>query len=106
MFDSWVRKIPWRREWQLTPLFWPGEFHGRRSLAGYSPWGHKELDTTKRLTLSFSSFPFPLPLASLLFSTICKASSDNHFGFLNFFFFGMILVLPPVQYYEFLSIVL
>ena len=59
MFDSWVRKIPWRREWQLTPLFWPGEFHGRRSLAGYSPWGHKELDTTKRLTLSFSSFPFP-----------------------------------------------
>ena len=35
----------------------PGEFHGRRSLAGYSPWGHKGLDTTKQLTLSlFTEF--------------------------------------------------
>ena len=44
-------KIPWRREWQPTQLFLPGEFHGQRSLVGYSPWGHKELDTTKRLPL-------------------------------------------------------
>ena len=44
-FDPWVRKIPWRRI-QPTPVFLPGEFHGKRSLAGYSPWGHKELDTT------------------------------------------------------------
>ena len=49
-FNPWVRKIPWRREWQLTPVFLPGEFHGQRSLEGYSPWGCKELDTTKRLT--------------------------------------------------------
>ena len=35
-----------------TPVFLPGEFHGQRSLAGYSPWGHKESDTTERLTLS------------------------------------------------------
>ena len=42
-----VRKIPWRREWQPTPVFLPGEFHGQRSLAGYSPGGHKELDTTE-----------------------------------------------------------
>ena len=35
-FDPWVRKIPWRREWQLTPEFLPGEFHGQRILAGYS----------------------------------------------------------------------
>ena len=33
--------------WLLTPVFLPGEFHGQRSLAGYSPWGHKELDTTE-----------------------------------------------------------
>ena len=33
-FDPWVRKIPWRREWQLTPVFLPGEFHGQRSLTG------------------------------------------------------------------------
>ena len=49
-FNPWVRKIPWRREWQLTPVFLPGEFHGQRSLEGYSPWGCKELDTTERLT--------------------------------------------------------
>ena len=37
-FDPWVRKIPWRRKWQPTPVFLPGESHGQRSLAGYSPW--------------------------------------------------------------------
>ena len=42
-FDPWVRKIPWRREWLPTPIFLPGEFHGQRSLAGYSPWGHKRV---------------------------------------------------------------
>ena len=36
-FDPWVGKIPWRREWQPTPVFSPGESHGQRSLAGYSP---------------------------------------------------------------------
>ena len=45
-FDPWVGKIPWRTEWQPTPVFLPGEFHGQRSLAGYSPWGCKESDTT------------------------------------------------------------
>ena len=54
-FNPWVRKIPWRREWPPTPVFLPGESHRQRSLAGYSPWGHKELDTTKRLTLSLSA---------------------------------------------------
>ena len=42
--------IPWRRKWQSTPVFLPGEFNGQRSLAGYSPWGHTELDMTERLT--------------------------------------------------------
>jgi len=50
-FNSWVGKIPCRREWQPTPVFWPGEFHGQRSLAGYSPWGHKESDMTKKISL-------------------------------------------------------
>ena len=48
-FEAWVRKIPWRSEWQATPVFLPGEFHGQRSLMGYSPWGHKESDMTERL---------------------------------------------------------
>ena len=49
-FDHWVGKIPWRGEWPPTPVFLPGEYHGQRSLAGYSPWGRKELDMTERLT--------------------------------------------------------
>ena len=51
-FNPWVVKIPWRREWQPTPVFLPGEFHGQRSLGGYSLWGCKESDMAERLTLS------------------------------------------------------
>ena len=54
MRETWVQKIPWRRKWQPTPVFLPGESHGQRSLAGYSPWGCKELDTTERLHFLFS----------------------------------------------------
>ena len=48
-FNPWVWKIPWRMEWQLTPVFLPGESHGQRSLVGYSSQCHKKLDMTKRL---------------------------------------------------------
>ena len=41
------RKMPWRKKRQPTPVFFPGESHGQRSLAGYSPEGHKESDTTE-----------------------------------------------------------
>ena len=69
-FNLWVGKIPWKREWQSTPGSFPGESHGQRSLAGFSPWGHKESDMTERLTHSrylitywmlpiFSQFKFP-----------------------------------------------
>ena len=44
---SWVG-----RKWQPTLVFLPGEFHRQRGLAGYSPWGHKELDTSEQLSLS------------------------------------------------------
>ena len=59
-FDPWVGKIPWRREWQPTPVFLPGESHGGRSLVGYNPWGRKELDTTERLHFHFSLSPTPV----------------------------------------------
>ena len=53
--ETWVRSLGWedlwRRERLPTPLFWPGEFHGL-----YSPWGHKELDTTERLSFSLTFF--------------------------------------------------
>jgi len=45
-----VGKVPWRRRWQPTPVSLPGESLGQMSLAGYSPWGHKELDMTELLS--------------------------------------------------------
>ena len=48
-FEPWVGKIPWKRKWQHTPVFLPGISHGQRSLAGYSPWGCKELDKAEWL---------------------------------------------------------
>ena len=45
--DPCVKKIPWSRKWQPTLVFLPGKFQWQRSLAGYSPWGHKESDTTE-----------------------------------------------------------
>ena len=53
-FNPWVGKIPWRRAQQPTPVFLPGQSHRQRSLAGYSPWSHKESDMTERLILSLS----------------------------------------------------
>ena len=47
MFNPWVRKIPWKRKWQLAPVFLPGKFHGQRSLVDYSPLGHKEWNMTE-----------------------------------------------------------
>ena len=56
--ESWVQSLgqedPWRREWLPPPVFLPGEFHGQRNLAGYSPWGCKELDMIKQLTFTFT----------------------------------------------------
>ena len=46
-------KSPGGREWHPTPVFLPGEFHGQRSLVGYSPWRCKELDMIERLTVLF-----------------------------------------------------
>ena len=46
-FDPWVGKIPWRRKWQFTPVFLPGESNGQRSLAGYSPESRKELNRSE-----------------------------------------------------------
>ena len=49
-FNTWVRKIPWRRKWPPAPVFLPGESHGQRRLMGYSPWGRKQSDMTQHST--------------------------------------------------------
>ena len=50
-FDPWVGEIPWRRKWQPTPALLLEKFKGQRSLAGYSPWCHKESDWTEQLSM-------------------------------------------------------
>ena len=60
-FDPWVRKIPWRRKGQPTPVFLPGKSQRQRSLVGYSSWGCKESDTA----LSIHTHPLP-PINSVL----------------------------------------
>ena len=54
--ETWVQSLdqkdPLKKRMATDSLFLPGEIHGQRSLAGYSPWGHKESDMTERLTLS------------------------------------------------------
>ena len=75
-FNPWVRKIPWRREWQPTPVFLPGESHGQRSLVGYRPCGSKESGMTEQLTLLlyfFFFFHFTL-LIPLIFSVWLSAT--------------------------------
>ena len=58
MQEIWVQSLGWEgpldEGMQPTPVFLPGDFHGQKSLVCYSPLGHRESDTTERLTLSFS----------------------------------------------------
>ena len=56
-----VGKTSWSRKWQPTPVFLPGKSHGQRSLAGYSLWGHKEPDMTKRARMMLFIFLILLP---------------------------------------------
>ena len=70
-FNPWPGKIPWRSKRQPTPVFLPGKSHGQRSLAGYSPWGHKRVrhdlatKTTKQETIIVSKV-FPWVLCAVL----------------------------------------
>ena len=54
----WAEQIPWRKKWQLTPVFLSGKFHGRKSLAGYGPWGRKEANMTEHARTTHISFHF------------------------------------------------
>ena len=87
-FDPWVEKIPWRKKWEPSPLLLPGESDGQRSLADYSPQGHKESDmteVTKHALCSQTSLLLVVcigshspALASLLHSTSFHQAFDSH----------------------------
>ena len=66
-FNSWVGKMPWRRDRLPTPVFLPGKFHGQRSLVGYSPCCHKEWNMNKQWILSLSRVLERVPIFILLF---------------------------------------
>ena len=74
-------RFPWRREWLRTPVFLHREFHGQRSLVGYSPLGHKESDKTDRLTLShILAYHLTFPLSRYLpkiSENICPPKEDT-----------------------------
>ena len=65
-FSPWFGKSPWRGKWKPTLVFLPGKFHGQRSLAGYSLWGHKESDVTKHTC--FYSHIWSLRIENLRYS--------------------------------------
>ena len=69
---SALGRFPWRRKCQPPPVFLPGESHGQRSLVGYSPWGHKELDTTEWLHFHFHTL-FPSGCINLHFNNSTNA---------------------------------
>ena len=56
-----LEKFPWRMKWQPTPVFLPGKFHGSRSVAAYSPWSCKELDTTEHAHIIYTCYSGPIP---------------------------------------------
>ena len=112
-FDPWVGKIPWRREWQHTPVLLPGEFPGQRSLASYSPWGCKESDMTERLTHTHwvALVPFflttPCSLRDLLLQpgiesrpSAVRVWSSNHWTIREFLSCISLFSITPYQIYN------
>ena len=76
-FTPWVGKIPWRREWQPTPVFLPGESHGQRNVLGYRPWGCKESNPTEQLTYTHIYFTYGSVYAFMLLSPFVSPSLSS-----------------------------
>ena len=82
-FNHWVRKIPWKREWQLIPVFSPEKSHGQRSLVGSSPWGCRELNTCGNLkrcceARAESQGPLRSPLQEPASVTMTEGAPTTH----------------------------
>ena len=69
-FNPWVGKIPWRRKWLPTPVSLPGKSHGQRSLAGYTPWDHEQLDTTEWLHTHTHTHTHTLKIPAIEFRNV------------------------------------
>ena len=86
VFHLCIGKIPWRRKWQPTPGFLPGESHGWWSLVGYSPQGHKGSDMTEQLHLlhSFMYWFYEDWVVFIRFFFFCPGTYISCFSFCNF----------------------
>ena len=95
-FDHWVRKIPWRRKWQPTPAFLPGESHGQRGLVGYSPRSWTRLSNFT-FTFFFSMYfcPFVVLYVEFFFN-ISKVTYILHFCTLIY----LLQLLPPHDFQQ------
>ena len=95
-FDPLVGKIPWRRKWQLTPVSLPGKPHGWRSLAGYSPWGRKELDMIEWLNHHHHQSWITMLCSSLLYSKMTQLYTYTFFFiFFSIMVYNRILNIVP-----------
>ena len=82
--DPWAGEVPWGRKWLPTPVFFPGKFHGHKSLVGYSPWGHKELDMAEwwsRTFISILSTFIPLVFIKSLLTSFGLTRNPRSFPF-------------------------
>ena len=70
-FSFWVERMPWRRNWQPTPVLLPGEFHGQSNLVGYSSWGHKDSDTTEHMDMTEHTQTHTLNMFKRGFMFVC-----------------------------------
>ena len=90
-FDPWVWKMPWRRAWKSTPVFLPGEPHGQRRLAAYSPWGRKELSVCTHASIHVSMYVYVLKSGSCQAPVSVEFSRQNTGVGYHFLFQGIFL---------------
>ena len=74
----------WRRQWQPSPVFLPGESHGQRSLMGFSPWGHKELDMTELLGKTICCVHIFIVLYCIYFVVLLEYKHKKDRGYICF----------------------
>jgi len=90
--EPWIGENPWRRAWQTTPVFLPGESHGERSLMGYNPWGHKEYMTEQLSTYRNQEGHVNYP--SVWNSAALSTSLRNTHSISNSFSSAQVEILP------------
>ena len=96
-FDPWVGKIPWWSKRQLTLVFLPGISHGQSSLAGYSPWGHKELDRTDRACVPTRRQYSKILEMKLIFRIVWITGRYSSGCFIKFITFPQLQGLPNIS---------